>query len=1259
MITSRRMKDGTPIMDIDYTTKVATPHIKWATPYHGGALKAFFMPEVKGGRDFVELMERLQVDATSVTHDRAWDLDKWGFGDFYDKRVRIWEYETVYGYMVDALEAGQWYDVMVMTGVNGWGYWPVRARQAILRRVKEGAGLVIVHPFDGPKRTAELAALSPLVGSPVDKVDEGGYAQIAEKSLRSAPWHPAGEHFITDNFPFDAIPYEEMAYYPYKAAGDVIITAGKAAPIAAVKEVGKGRVVAFGYYNRDIVPQHKDHIKPAGGLSSNSDFWRGGFSRCTWNYNEYFYALLGKAAVWAAGKESGVSFDARVRGRDGGAIEVTVSGDTRESYDVEVTVDNQWGNEEAKMSGKVEGGRDECAVAFPLPADVMAGGAHFANVVIRSGGGAVNWGAVRFDVEVPAAIAEVKADKEIYKPGEKVRATVATIGGGKPRRIEVALIDAFGGVVAASFHDMKSGETLNVELSRDGVLTPQMWVRARLTSEGRLFDEKKSARLTAVPDYDRNIHDAELVVAQYDRGKGDWVETIRKQLLAFGATGGYYGYSKFLAESGAEGGGVYWYHRAPYTERKEKYFRTRDKKYLERVPCLSDPEFLNSIHEKIVRTAALGTKYAPLSYYVQDEGSLTCYSDEYDLCFGKPTLQAMRKWLKAEYKDVRKLNAEWGTKFTSWEKVTPMTLDEARAHGNLAPWADHRTFMETAFADYFKLVRDSVREVDPTGRIRLSGCQVSSAYTGMDYWRLHQIIEYFEAYGGGNQFEFHQSFAGPRTILGHWIGYGQSGAGSNHKIWDAYFHQIRLFSVFWEFCVLNPDFTLSGSAEDMAATFRQLRGSGVSKMLFDARRDNSQIAVHYSYPSIHATTALGRFERFNADRQGWLNILQERGYQQTFLSRQQIEAGDLVSRKFKVLIMPLSMAVSAKEAAEIRRFVKGGGAVIGDFQTAVLDEHCKWLDKGRLDDVFGIERLNMNCGRFYINGEARRTKELPTLDVKAVEEAGVIQEEPGVRAKGGKALFLDDFSRHIPALVVNKYGKGQAAYLNFGADVCAGGDADKAQAVKSAVGEVLTYFGVKPIMKVTKADGQPLDRVEMFGYQERGVRYFAMLRENVAGRARLAYDGIMRDSKEGHAEAEKITVTLPVRGHLYDCLAKKSLGLGDAIQTEIGSAQAKVYAVYPYEIKDLVVNVKQDGNTVEYDVAVIPSKGAARQHTVVLTATSPSGEASPIYSQNLAAKGGRATGRIAFSLENEDGAWTLKFTEAASGITKSVEVLVP
>ncbi len=1259
MITSRRTKDGKQVMDIEYTTSVATPHVPWAKPYVNGPVKAFFLPSVNGGRDFVELMQRLDVNAVSVTHDRAWDLDKWGFGDFYGKRVEIWKHETIYAYMVDALTSDDWYDVLVLPSVNGWGLWPAVARQAILRRVKAGAGLVLVHPFEGSEKAPELAALSPLVGCPNDAVDDGGYPVIPTKLLRSAAWQREGSHFITENIPLDAIFYDEIAYYPYKTSkgSSVILSAGRGDPIAAVRKVGKGRVVAFGWYNRDLVPQHKKHTKPSGGLSSNSDFWIGGFSECTWKYVEYIYAMLAKAVVWAARKEPTVALALSAKGGVSPSLAVGLSGRSGTlALDVEIV--NEWGRKEAKISRAIR-----AAAKRPLVIDIsreaLSCGIHFANVIVKRKEKSVTWGAIRFDTPKRAELRSIKTDKDIYEPGQNVTAAIRVGGQVGNIRLEAALIDAFDRVVSRKAIPVAPDGKAQVLLPRKGVLTPQMWVRVRLTEGGLLVDEKKSSRLLVVPDWDRNLEDVELVVAQMDRGRGDYVEVVRRQLLDFGATGGYYGYSKLLVQTGAKGGGIYWYHRAPYIERKEKYLRTHNKKYLVRVPCLNNPKFAKNIHDTVVKTAAKGTKYAPLSYYVQDEGSLTCYRDEMDLCFSSHTIKAMREWLKNVYKDIQALNREWGTHWRSWDKVVPMTLAEAREHGNLAPWADHRTFMEITFAGFFRLIRDSVREVDPDGRIRISGCQVSSAYTGMDYWRLHQVIEYFEAYGGGNQFEFHHSFAGPRTVLGTWIGYGQKGRTSNHKIWDAFFHDIRLFSVFWEYAVLNADFTLSGSAEDMRDTFRELRGSGVSRMLFSAERDNTGIAIHYSYPSIHAAQGLVKLTRLEKTRQGWLNILQDLGYQQTFVSREQIEAGDLVSRKFKVFIMPMSMALSPREAYEIKRFVKAGGHVIADFQTAIMDDHCKQQTKGLLDDVFGIKRYDMRNEPFFINREPKRTEHLPEIDANGVQDANVVLEEPGVRVEAGLPLFLDDFTHYVPGIVVNRYGKGTSVYLNFSVDPSANqADSPQARAIKQAVGEMLGYFGARPVMKVSGRNGAPLDHVEMFGYRAAGVRYFALLRENIGAGTSVAYDGIVHGGEDTVAVAEKITISLPVTGHLYDCLEKKYLGRGNSIDTTIEPAQAKVFAVYPYSISDLDVSAKPTGNVVRFTVEIKVSKGHAKEHAIVLDVFDPSGKKSPLYSRNLLAKRGKATGSIHFSLEGESGLWRLSFTEAASGIKKTAEVLV-
>ena len=56
--------------DITYSTEVVTPHIDWATKLPKGPIRSFFIPSVQYGRDMVELMQRLQLQPTTVSIDR-------------------------------------------------------------------------------------------------------------------------------------------------------------------------------------------------------------------------------------------------------------------------------------------------------------------------------------------------------------------------------------------------------------------------------------------------------------------------------------------------------------------------------------------------------------------------------------------------------------------------------------------------------------------------------------------------------------------------------------------------------------------------------------------------------------------------------------------------------------------------------------------------------------------------------------------------------------------------------------------------------------------------------------------------------------------------------------------------------------------------------------------------------------------------------------------------------------------------------------
>ena len=261
-----------PKNDITYSTEVVTPHVAWATKLPQGPIKGFFIPSVQYGRDMVELMQRIQLEPTTDSIDSNWDITCWGIGDYYGHEYRgdRDDFQTVFGYVEKDLTGNAAYEVMLIPGLNGWSRMTRASRDAILRRVQEGAGLVLLHPFVGdvkghPFKGDEATGdqriwdVSPLVGVPDDTVNERGYPEVNRDAVTKGKWEPGQPHFITEGLPLELLPEGNAGgpFYRYQAQGDVLIKSGPN-PIAAVKNYGKGRVVALAYVEEGFTPKSID-----------------------------------------------------------------------------------------------------------------------------------------------------------------------------------------------------------------------------------------------------------------------------------------------------------------------------------------------------------------------------------------------------------------------------------------------------------------------------------------------------------------------------------------------------------------------------------------------------------------------------------------------------------------------------------------------------------------------------------------------------------------------------------------------------------------------------------------------------------------------------------------------------------------------------------------------------------------------------------------------------------------------------------------
>jgi len=402
--------------------------------------------------------------------------------------------------------------------------------------------------------------------------------------------------------------------------------------------------------------------------------------------------------------------------------------------------------------------------------------------------------------------------------------------------------------------------------------------------------------------------------------------------------------------------GIYWYRKEEYEKRKVEYLRTKDKSFIRRNISLHSPDLLDDMRERFKQRVGTLIPLKPFAYYLADESSLTCYADAFDVDFSPDDLQAFREWLKDEYATLEELNRSWGTEFMQWELVTPMTSEEAQAHGNFASWSDHRVFMEEAFIRTIGDAGKVAREFDAEARAAFSGTQVPTPHNGANWYEIDQVADYLQPYSGGNQDSMHYLF-NPKLRLTGFTGYGLIDSDIQAQVWRRLFYGHAGASIFWHYTLLNPDLTLSPQGAALSKAFGKMQ-SGIGRIFMNSSVIEDSVAIHFSMASIRgawitdgkivdrvvsAQRTSEAFAELMKRRDKWVGEFERKGVQFRFLATPQIEAGDL--SQYKVLILPYSIALSDLEIDEIERFAAAGGLVYLDEQTGRMDERLHWREK--------------------------------------------------------------------------------------------------------------------------------------------------------------------------------------------------------------------------------------------------------------------------------------------------------------------------
>ncbi|HEX7317603.1 MAG TPA: beta-galactosidase trimerization domain-containing protein [Pyrinomonadaceae bacterium] len=1279
--------------DITYSNEVATPHVPWATKLAGGPVKGFFIPSIQYGRDMVELMQRVALAPTTVSIDRNWDINCWGIGDYYDhvNRGDRDDFQIVYSYVERDLTGPAPFEVLVIPGLNGWSRMTRPARDAVLRRVREGAGLVLLHPFlgdvkghpfkgDESEPDARLWEMSPLVGVPDDTLNERGYPEVNQDAVTKGRWEAASPHFITEGLPLELLPEGQAggSFYKYKAAGDVIIKSGEH-PVAAVKNYGKGRVVAFAYVEEGFTPQSINPIE----------------TKTYWDYWEYQYSLLARAVLWAAGRDGGVRINAL--DAEGETVKLDLTSDAARRVEVEVNGKSEFGQRlgSRKLSKELNAGRNSFAVALDAGAG-RAGGRQIYDLIVRDArtGATLNWGSAFAHAPKRAMVTQAKTAVDVYKRGETLSAVVRAAGNLEGLRMRFKVSDDLGRLLAVTEVPARGERTFTYTL-RDFV-GKQVVVIAELADEGGAVVDQLRSKPVFVVQARRREREYTALVA-FGGTKHYLQEAQMRQVRAVAADTGFT-WSGGDVDNGLNVPrgtfGVYWYDRGPttpaamekaiadyqrtgdfdalgYLTKKELYKRTGDTKFLRRTPSFNDRAFMDALAGITRATARNKARYQMDYYFVGDEGSLTSYGDPVDFDWSPRALADFREWLKAEYKTLDALNRVWKSDFKTWDAVLPSTTEQARKSGNFAPWADHRTFMEATFARAYARVREAVIEGDPEARIALSGTQETNAYNGADWYQLDQVIDDFLSYEGGNQWDMHRSFAKPDSMIGFWTGYGSSGIGVQNAIWNAAVNNVLHPNVFWMYSFLDPDLTHSNSARDMGVAFKSLRFEGVGKLLMESERLGDGIAIHYSMPSVHGASILGYHRNFDggadiapektvanfpANRDGWVRAIKDLGLQPDFVASEQIERGALANGKYRVLILPLSLALSDEEVKAIEAFARAGGVVIADSLTGMFDEHCARRPARALNELFGVADAAPPRVASATDAGLAATDAGIEWGLGTEKLEGVRTAESGIRNSAAARPLAR--AGTTEAVLARQVGRGWAFYLNalFDRYPKLRGEKSGGAGHRALLSTLFERAGVRPAVEVLTTDGKRLAQAQVVRYRFGDSDILAVVKENVGVAGVVGQDGVTvyNDAGLGQVARQEITVKLPRAAYVTDVRAGKRLGRTDALRTSLVVGDALVLALSPAENTLTLGGPAQARRGEHPEFVVGPANGARRLFRCQVFA--PDGSMMPAYSKNILTTDGRAAFTLPSALNDAPGEYIVRVTDVVTGATASAKV---
>ncbi len=1174
---------------------VVTPHIAWARPIRGGTVRVLAIAHKSQGRWPVELAQRFDFHVQTVYGQDSTHLGSGaGRGMFGQDRP------DVEARLLQAMNEP--IDVVISDiSLAALGQ-PVRERLAALM----ARGVGYVGPTEGLDLTGRSIASQAQRGMIASAVPVAGLRALA-KAFGSAD----------------------------KAAGKIVkLWTGE----------GVGRVADMTGYPRDNAKPDANRLQCLSLISMEQEGW------C---------ALAGRAVLWAARRvsaKSALAIDWPAEPIDRKAMPYTLPIRKRAGSSLNVRVWDADGRLRHRGAGPT---------VPRLPA-----GRYFVGIELLADRHVDDWAFGTISVRSAVDIASIELDSEYKKPGETVRATVMlSVAPPHGSRLRLEVLDNHGRCVDR--RELAAAREATFEGDFAESLHIYNYVNVKLIgSDGDVFAEDRRAFFVARPGPPRD--DLSWMVWEAGAGFNPRRRILLKQFARLGMTGA------LAAGDAAAAAAMVNAHPVLYAY---KMIGVRVNEQGVTNPCFTSPGYRSHTIKQITKNVAQHRRFSPLFYYLGDDVRYTSSYGQ-NACWSPTCRAVLATWAKKTYGTLDKINQAWGTSYGDFKDIEPIKHADALAavgKGHFAPlchWVDHQLCTDSMVAGWWREMGKAIRQVAPKTPSNIGSMVVGWTWpgAGFDFWQIADGKDLAFQYPNPWVHDIFRCAARPDAFHGTWYGgYGLYNYppyyDADYLPWWGVFRGINLHgqyyggqgSAWYSERLLGADLGPMPGVEKILENFKELQ-SGIAKLLFNADRLNDGVAIAYSPASLHASAVFEkglpkapewRGQVTESDQfiymqcwEGMSYLMRDMGFSFDVVPSSHLADGRFSKRGFRVLVLPFHIRLTAGEAETIRQFVRAGGVLIADALPGMFDGRCRADHAGVLADVLGVK---------FAGGIPGPKIAMQTAAANDGLALGRLVVDDGLKLDGAKPMGKT--AKGTPILLVNKYGQGCAILLNaLARDYQIARTLATEMPLRNTVARLLAArAGLQPAIRcdVSGGPGENPHRIqatESHQYDLGGARYVGLLRHPKLRPDDCVYMSDLRP--------KPVWVTFDRKAHVYDVRRRMYRGLTDKIEDVVYAARAELYALMPYEVRDLKLTADRQGPAALVTAQIVPANPDAEPvtHVFHVETSDPAGQTQRELTRNVVAGKGRFTQRIFLGYNAQPGQWKVTVRDVVSGLERSVNV---